>query len=199
MGEKRNKLARKETMLDFIKANQNGDPVQKQVNAAQSNINAYKYTPEYQELLTNYNKDVTILDKMYTNVQPLHEILVRFFVHEPTKIGELVQPYKVMVPIKTKSGVDSYQDMETDHPYMNKAVVISAPESNQLKPGDIVVLSQRAIQMVVIGNGANAVVRVDTGFVHPDAGLHEVPTDPSNEHYGYALVPYHEVKAKLTL
>jgi len=194
---RKNKPGKKNTMLDFIKDNQSSDPLAKQEAIAQTNIHAFKYTDEYNDQVIKYNNNLKNLNPLYSSIQPLHEILVRFYLHEPTKVGGLVMPFKQHVPVKTKSGVDGYQEVESDFPFRLKAVVVAAPESNQLKAGDEVMLSRRAIQMNVIGNGANAEIRVEQGFVHPDSMMHDCPTDLTNEHYGYALIQYHEVKAKV--
>jgi len=193
---RKDKPKAKSTMLDFIKENQ--DPMEKQVKLAQSNIHSFKYTDTYLEQVKKYNQDLkTNLNPLYTSVKPLHEILVRFYLHEPEVVGSIVMPFKQTVPVPTKSGVGSYQDVESDYPFRLKGVVIAAPESNQLKAGDEVMLSRKAIQMHVIGTGADAQIRLETGFVHPDAMLHDIPTDVTSPHYGYALVQYHEIKAKL--
>ena len=192
---RKNKLKSKGTMLDFIKENQ--DPLAKQTMIAQSNVHAFKYTDEYMQQVLSYNKNLTTLDPLYTSVKPLHEILVRFYLHEPTLVGNLVMPYKQTIPVATKSGQGTYTDIESDFPFRMKAVVVSAPESNQLKAGDEILLSRKAIQMNIIGVGANAQLQVDQGFIHPDSNLHDIPTDVSSQHYGYALIQYFEVKAKL--
>lgn len=192
---RKDKPKHKSTMLDFIKDNQ--DPMAKQVVQAQTNIHAFKYTDLYNEQVLQYNKNLTTLDPMYSSIKPLHEILVRFYLHEPKVVGGLVMPFKQVVPVPTKSGVGSYEEIESDFPFRLKAVVVAAPESNQLKPGDEVMLSRRAIQMNVVGTAANRQILVEQGFVHPDSLLHDVPTDVTSQHYGYGLVQYHEIKAKL--
>lgn len=194
---RKDKPKSKTTMMDFIKENQSSDPLQKQVVQVQTNIHAFKYTDLYDEQVRSYNQNLKTLDPQYTSVLPLHEILVRFYLHEPQKVGNLVMPFKQVVPVPTKSGVGSYEEIESDFPFRLKAVVISAPESNPLKAGDEVMLSRRAIQMNIVGNGANRQILVEQGFVHPDSFLHDVPTDVTSPHYGYGLVEYHQIKAKL--
>jgi len=194
---RKDKPASKVTMLDHIKANQSSDPLAKQTMIAQSNIHAFKYTDEYAAQVKKYNENLKTLDPTYTSVKPLHEILVRFYLHEPTTVGSMVIPFKTHVPIQTKSGVGQYEELETDFPFRLKGIVISAPESNPLKPGDEILLSRRAIQMNVLGNGPNRKIVVEQGFVHPDSNLHDIPTDVSDPNYGYGLVEYHQIKAKL--
>ena len=194
----KNKPKKKETMLDFIKANQTEkSPLAKQESAAQANIHAYKYTDEYAKELADYNSNLTDLNPLYTAIQPLHEVLVRFYLYEPLRVGELVMPYKEMLPVATNSGVGKSQSIETDFPFSNKAVVISAPESNPLKAGDVIMCSHRATQLLVLGQGANAEIKIEQSFVHPDSNLHKTPADPKNPHYGYALIQYHLIQAKL--
>lgn len=194
---KKNKPKAKNTMLDFIKDNQVDNPLTKQVAVAQSNIQSFKYTDVYMQQIKDYNTNIKTLDTQYSSVAPLHEILVRVYLYEPQVVGSIVMPFKQTVPIPTKSGNGDYKEIEPDFPFKMKAVVISAPSSNQLKPGDEVLLSRKAIQMTVVGTAANANIIVDNGFVHPDSGLFQPPTDVTNPHYGYALVQYHEIKAIL--
>ncbi len=195
--ERLNKPKKKSTMIDFIKENQTTTPLQKQESVAQAHIHAFKYTDEYAEQVASYNTNLLELDPLYTQIKPLHEILVRFYLYEPQKVGSLVLPFKQMVPIQTNSGVGKYTEVESDFPFQLKAVVISAPESNPLKAGDIIFCSRRAVQMNAIGTGANTKIVVDQGFVHPNTGLFDLPTDVTSQHYGYALIQYHEIKGKL--
>lgn len=185
------------TMLDHMKANQSSDPLAKQTMVAQSNIHAFKYTEEYMEQVQKYNQNLTTLDPLYSSVKPLHEILVRFYLHEPTKVGELVMPFKEFVPVPTNSGVGKSMELETDFPFADKAVVVSAPESNPLKPGDVIKTSRKATQLVMLGQGANASIKIEQSFVHPDSMMHLPTSDISNPHYGYALIQYHLIQAKL--
>ena len=194
---RKNKPNSKKTMLDHMKENQSSDPLGKQVAVAQSNIHAFKYTEEYMEQVQKYNNELTTLDPLYTSVKPLHEILVRFYLHEPTKVGNLVMPFKEFLPVPTPSGTGKSTELETDYPFADKAVIISAPESNPLKPGDVVKTSRKATQLVVLGTGAHARIKIEQSFVHPDAMMHLPPTDISNPHYGYALIQYHLIQAKL--
>ena len=194
---RKDKPKHKETMLDFIKENQTNNPIENQKKIAQSNIHAFKYTELYMEQVKAYNLNIKNIDPQYASVKPLHEILVRFYLHEPLVEGNIVMPFKQTVPVPTKSGVNGYQEIESDFPFRLKGVVISAPESNPLKCGDDIMLSRKAIQMHVIGTGADAAIRLDAGFVHPDSMLHDIPTDVTSPHYGYALVQYHEIKAKV--
>jgi len=197
MSVRKNKPLAKETMKDFIKKNHmTNDPMVKQTTAEQANIHAFKYTDEYMEQVSNYNTNLDQIDDLYASVKPLHQILVRFYLHEPKKVGDLVLPFKQMIPAPTNAGPGKYSEIESDFPYTTKAIVVSAPESNPLKKGDNIVLSNRAIKLNVIGSAANARIDVD-GFVHPDAKLFEIPTDVTNRHYGYVLVDYHEIKARV--
>lgn len=182
-------------MLDFIKENQT--PLQKQETIAQANIHAMKYSEEYARVVAEYNKNLLTLDPQYTSVKPLQKVLVRFYLHEPQRIGELVIPFKQIVPVPTNSGVGKYTEVESDFPFQLKAVVVSSPDNNPLKAGDVIFCSRRAIQMNVVGTGANARIIVEQGFVHPDTLLFDVPTDVSSPHYGYALIQYYEIEGMI--
>lgn len=175
------------------------DPSKAQKEKATSNIHASKYTKEYYDQVIKYNANLLTLDEQYQKVTPLTKILVRPFLIQPdiTESG-LIFPYKQTIPVPTKSGVGTTKDVESDFPYSPKAVVISVPENNTtLKPGDIIFLSRKAIQMVVIGTAADAELRVENAFVHPDAGLYDLPKDLTNTHYGYVLVEQFQIEAKL--
>ena len=192
---KKNKPKAKTTMMDFIKDNQ--DPVAKQTAVVQSNVHAFKYTDDYMNQVQEYNKNLTNLDPMYTSIKPLHEILVRFYLHEPKRVGSLVMPFKESIPVATKSGQATYANVESDFPFALKAVVVNAPENNVLKTGDTIAVSHKATQLLVLGTGANAEIKIEQSFIHPDSGLQYPPSDLTNQHYGYALIQYYEVKAKL--
>lgn len=175
------------------------DPSKAQKEKAQSSIHASKYTTEYFEQVKNYNSNLTTLNSLYSKVTPLNKILVRPFLIQPdiTESG-LIIPYKQTIPVPTKSGVGTTKDVESDFPYSPKAVVISVPEGNTtIKPGDVVFLSRKAIQMLVIGTGADAELRVENAFVHPDSGLYDLPKDLTSIHYGYVMVDYFQIEAKL--
>ena len=194
---RKDKPKSKTTMLDFIKENQSNDPLAKQTINAQSNIHAFKYTDEYMDQVQKYNQELTNLDPLYTSVKPLHEILVRFYLHEPTKVGSLVMPFKEFIPVPTNSGVGKSMELETDFPFADKAVIVAAPESNPLKPGDIVKTARNATKLLMLGTGANAVIKIEQSFTHPDSMLHLPTTDINSPHYGYALIQYHLIQAKL--
>ena len=151
------------------------DPSKAQKEKATSNIHASKYTKEYYDQVIKYNANLLTLDEQYQKVTPLTKILVRPFLIQPdiTESG-LIFPYKQTIPIPTKSGQGSTKDVESDFPYSPKAIVVSVPENNTtLKPGD------------------------ENAFVHPDAGLYDLPKDLTNTHYGYVLVEQFQIEAKL--
>lgn len=195
---RKNKPVKKETMMDFIKKNHmtNDDPMEKQTKAAQTNIHAFKYTDEYYEQVVNYNKNISNLNPLYSNIKPLHQILVRVLLHEPKKVGNLVMPFKQIFPIPTKSGTGNYAEIESDFPFKTEGIVVAVPDNNPLKPGDKVMLSRKAFQMAVVGTGANTRIDVDS-FLHPSYDGQETPKDVTNEHYGYILVDYYQIQAKL--
>ena len=194
----RDKSARQFSMKDQM-IKDGYDPSKKQHEKAQANIHAFKYSKEYYDLVIKYNSNLKDLSTLYASVKPLSKILIRPYLIEPqiTESG-LVLPFKQTIPVPTNSGTTKYTDVESDFPYSPKAVVISVPEGNtSLKPGDTVFLSRKAIQMIVLGTGANAELRVENAFIHPDAQMFDMTKDISDPHYGYIMVDYHQIEAKL--
>lgn len=163
-----------------------------------STVHASKYTKEYYADVKKYNDNLKQIDSVYSSVVPLNKILVRPYLYEPsvTESG-LYLPYKQVIPVPTKSGQGSYADIESDFPYSPKAVVIQSPDNSNLKPGDVVILSRKAIQMVVLGTGADAELRIENGFVHPDSRYTDLPKDLKDPHYGYVMVEYFNIEAKI--
>lgn len=174
------------------------DPSKKEKVKTISNVHASKYTNEYYDAVRKYNANLKTIDLKYKSVVPLNKILIRPYLYEP-QVSEsgLYLPYKQVIPVATKSGQGTYQDIESDFPYSPKAVVISAPENSNLKSGDIVFLSRKAISLVVLGVGVDAELRIENGFVHPDSGYVDLPKDLNDPHYGYVMVEYFNIEAKI--
>lgn len=194
----RDKKARSSTMRDQM-IKDGYDPLKKQSEKAIVDIHASKYTKKYLDEVIAYNDKLLELDELYCNVTPMSKILVRPYLITPdvTPSG-LIVPYKQTVPVPTNSNVGKYADIESDFPYSPKAVVVSVPDHyTGLKKGDVIFLSRKAIQLLVLGTGANAELRVEGGFVHPDAGLFDLPKDVKDRHYGYVLIDAFNIDAKI--
>lgn len=146
-----------------------------------------------------YNSNIVNLDADYANVTPMSKILVRLFLHEPNKTENgLLEPYKQLIPVQTNSGVGSLYHIESPFPYSNKAVIVAVPLGyTSIKPGDIVQLESNPIKPVSNGHGANATVSIPHAYMHTSAPSLEIPRDPTNKHYGYLLLPFHEISVKI--
>ena len=192
------KKANQKSMRDMM-IKDGYDPAKKQFEKAQASVHAFKYSHEYYDAIINYNSQLQVINPLYGGVTPMSKVLVRPYLIEPqiTESG-LVLPYKQTIPVPTNSGAAKYADIESDFPFSPKAVVVSVPTGNTtLKPGDVVFLSRKAIQMIVLGTGANAELRVENAFIHPDSKMFDLTKDVTNQHYGYIMVDYHLIDAKI--
>lgn len=188
----------KTSMKDLLNEHraQDGNIKSQQIDMSNNSIKDEIMTQEQLESVFKYNENVTKLDELYTSVRPLNKVLVRVFLLEPSKTDNgLLIPHKQVLPVPTNSGVGSLMEMESPYPYSNKAVVVSAPQMVSVKPGNIVQLESAPVR--VAGAGHNASIVVPYGYMHPDANSVIISTDPSNRHYGYLLVPSHEIMVVL--
>lgn len=188
----------KTSMKDLLNEHRkkDGNIKNQQIDLASNSIKDELMTQEQLQAVFNYNESVTELDTLYTSVRPLNKVLVRVFLLEPSKTENgLLIPHKQVLPVPTNSGVGSLMEMESPYPYSNKAVIVSAPQMVSVKPGNIVQLESAPVR--ISGVGHNASIVVPYGYMHPDANSVIISTDPANRHYGYLLVPSHEIMVVL--
>lgn len=149
--------------------------------------------------IVDYNSNITTLDPLYSSIKPLTSYIVRIFLREPKVTDEgILIPNKQYIDVPTQNGMGTLQQIESPFPYSNKAIIVAAPEIGSLKPGDIVQLNSNPIRPIPQGHGKNAVVVVPSAYIHPEAGSYEIPQKPSNKHYGYLILPSHEIIVKLS-
>ena len=72
-------------------------------------------------------------------------------------------------------------------------------EIKDLKVGDIVILADSPVKAVAIGRGDQATITIPNKFVHPDEANKypldaPIPTDPSDENYGYLIIKPYDIK-----
>jgi hypothetical protein len=188
----------KTSMKDLLNEHRkkDGNIKNQQIDLASNSIKDELMTQEQLQAVFKYNESVTELDTLYTSVRPLNKVLVRVFLLEPSKTENgLLIPHKQVLPVPTNSGVGSLMEMESPYPYSNKAVIVSAPQMVSVKPGNIVQLESAPVR--ISGVGHNASIVVPYGYMHPDANSVIISTDPANRHYGYLLVPSHEIMVVL--
>lgn len=186
----------KTSINDLLNEYKVTDPVESQKERVVSQIKESNYNLDLFESIERYNSNIMNLDSLYSELQPINDVLLRVFLLVPEKTANgLVVPFKKFVPIPTKAGVGSWAEVESPFPYSTKAIVVSAPiENKYFKAGQIVQLANDQVEAQVVGSGEDAYIRIKNGFMHPDSNLTIAPKDPNNIHYGYLLVPSYEIK-----
>lgn len=144
------------------------------------------------DLLIAYNENIFNLNPEYTELKPIRKVLLRVFTL-PAKTDDngILIANTLYVKKLTDSGFGYAGEIENPFPYSKKAVVIAVPEvlKSSLNVGEIVLLSDDQVNAVTAGSGNNAEVIIKNAFVRPDVYLkRQIPTEPSNAHYGYVLV-----------
>lgn len=113
------------------------------------------------------------------------------------KDGDVLLPTTIVVDVPTNNKLGVLFQTENPYPFTHKAVVVSpcSVAENDLPTGTVVTIDTAFGLVRAKGSGDNAYIQVN-GFIHPDVSLDftEYPTDPENEHYGYFLVPNHQIK-----
>lgn len=190
---------KQQTVRDLLAEHQGQEknPLRTQSDKASLQIKEDVMTDQEVNDIKEYNRNITNLDPLYANIKPLHDILVRVYLIEP-QLSEsgLFLPHTEEVPVKTQNGIGVW-NVTTGFPYSTKAVVVAVPDGSNLQPGNIVQLAPNQIKADVVGASNNAIVTVKNAFLHSDRGSVIPPKDVTNQHYGYLLVPYYEVKAVL--
>lgn len=197
----KDKKATKYSINDLVKKHQSESPVSTQRDYADEHVEAVETTQEELALIAKYNEEIVNLDTTYSSIVPMSKVLVRVFLLEPhvTENG-LLEPHKQIIPIPSQNGVGSMMEIESPFPYANKAVVVAIPQLPMyaVQPGDIVQLESNPVKPLVTGHGANATVHIPASYMHPSAKTLEIPRDPTNKHYGYLLIPFHEISTKIS-
>lgn len=198
----KDKPSNRQTMNDLLEEykREETSPVAKQESLEMEMVKEDTTSKEYLTKLADYNKtyNQTISEKYY-KVRPLQNVLVRVMVKEPeiSKSG-LLTPYKQIVPVPTQNGIAKWAEVESPYPYDTIAVVVAKPDHvTTLNVGDTVVLSKNPVEAKVVGGSNDAYVQIPNFFTHPEWKEETPPKNPTNEHYGYLLVPVYEIKAIL--
>lgn len=198
----KDKPAKKFSIGDLVNqyADEEKTPLEKQADLELESVQAENVDQKYLDSLVIYNKEAIYdIDPSYKNVTPLHNVLVRVFVKEAEVTEEgLIKPYKQIVPVPTQNGVSKWAEIESPYPYDTIAIVVAVPESmTSLKVGDKVLLSKNPVDARVIGTANDAYLSIPNSFWLPEY-KGETPTkDVLNKHFGFLLIPYFEIKAKI--
>ena len=151
-----------------------------------------------------YNNNITEHLPMYTSIKPTNGILIRLFLREPkiTESGLLIPEMNAsdFVEVKRRAGSgDRYTQKLSESPWKwsTKAVVVAIPDFVQdLKVGQL-------IQVPFLPTGVtkkedeSEEATFMYAFIHCDSGTTEIPQDCLDVHFGYALIPKHEIKCIL--
>ena len=198
----KDKQSNRQTMNDLLaeyKSEEVASPVTKQESLEMEMVKEDTTSKDYLSKLADYNKQYQKVSEKYSKVKPLQNVLVRVMVKEPeiSKSG-LLTPYKQIVPVPTQNGIAKWAEIESPYPYDTIAVVVAKPDHvTNLNIGDIVILSKNPVEAKVVGGSNDAYVQIPNFFTHPEWKEETPPKDPTNEHYGYLLVPVYEIKAIL--
>lgn len=197
----KDKPAKAFSMQDQLMKYQTEEPtvLQEQETLADDNIQEETGNME-QELaaIKLYNENVTTLDPLYAGVVPVTKVLLRVFLHEPNiSPNGIITPHKQIVAVPTQNGMATLREVESPYPYSNKAVIVATPQITSFQPGQIVQLGVMQVRAQISGQGKNAQVGIPNAYLHPNANTYNSPTKVDDQHYGYLLIPAHEIDAIL--
>jgi len=159
---------------------------------------SFTFDEEFDNKLTEYNKNITNFHEAYKTTQPLHKVLCRVYAAPLSKTpGGMIIPNQAPIQVQTKSGVGT-QWIDDPFSFTTKAVVVASPTHNSLEQGDLVVLTMDALQKQVMGQGQEAEPFIANSFIHPDVSTDvTTPSDPSNDNYGYFLIDPFKIITKI--
>lgn len=192
----KDKRQKQMTINDLVQSHKiNAAPTKRELDFEDDVIEASLISQEDLNDIYEYNANLTQLDEDYKKVVPMSKILVRVFLHEPGKSEHgLLEPHRQLIPIQTNAGVGTLMEIESPFPYSNKAVVVAVPNGYiSIQPGNLIQLESNPIKPIANGSGANARIHIPLSYMHPSAPSLEIPQNCKNKHYGYLLIPFHEI------
>jgi len=151
-----------------------------------------------------YNDNIAKHLPMYPSMKPTNNILVRLFLREPKKtesglfIPETNASDLIEVKRRAASG-DRYTQKLDESPWKwsTKAIVVALPKFvTDYTVGQLV-------QVPFFPTGAtkkedeSLEMTFMYAFIHCESGTTEIPKDCLDPHFGYALIPTHEIKCIL--
>jgi len=151
-----------------------------------------------------YNTNINQHLSMYTTLVPTNGILVRLYLREPkiTESGLYIPETNAVDTIEVKrtaASGDRYTQKLEDSPWKwsTKAVIVALPEF--LKTHTI----GQNVQVPFFPTGSmtksdeSKEMTFQYAFIHCDANTLDIPQDCLDPHFGYALIPTHEIKCIL--
>lgn len=198
------KAKRSFSMKELMKQHQAQDGVTEAPSRGSNGQIPVTYDEEFDNKINQYNELIYNINPKYSELKPRFDVLVRVFLKPVYKDESgLMMPHTLPVRIPTNASVPgaSIGFVENPFPYSQKAIIVSIPEEvKDLKQGDIVFLSKTQVVAHVEGKSENALIDIPNKFVHPDEVsqyFSGVPYDPSDDNYGYLLIPSYDIKIKI--
>lgn len=145
-----------------------------------------------------YNAKVSEIDPLYGNLKPIRKILVRCFHKEPQRTeGGLILPVDEMeVKVPTQTGQGIIGVVKSPWAFSKRAVVVavpdySKPELAKLRVGNVIQLNTGVLKAVK--GSKDMSFDLPNSFTHHTWGKVTPPESKKSPHYGYFLVPEHEI------
>lgn len=162
----------------------------------EKDVDTFDYNEQVNEKILEYNKNILTLDPKYTSLKPLKKIIVRVFLKDMKRsAGGFLLPNVVMVKRQTNSGMGAVAGEIEAPPYSKKAVIVAVPAhyKDYMPVGTQIYLEEDVIEAHAVGTSQEALIRIKNAFVHPEAGLNQIPQTPDHEDYGYLAIPYEAI------
>jgi len=146
----------------------------------------------------DYNARVSEIDPLYGDLKPIRKILVRCFHKEPqrSELGLILPVDEMEVKVPTQTGQGIIGVVKSPWAFSKRAVVVavpdySKPELAKLKVGNIIQLNNGVLKAVK--GSKDMSFDLPNAFTHHEWGKVTPPESKKSPHYGYFLVPEHEV------
>lgn len=154
--------------------------------------------------IKQYNANIDQHLSMYPSIKPANSILVRLFLREPriTESGLFLPENNAVDTIEVKrtaASGDRYTQKLDESPWKwsTKAIIVALPKFiTDYSVGELV-------QVPFFPTGArkkedeSMEMTFQYAFIHCDANTLDIPQDCLDPHFGYALIPTHEIKCTL--
>jgi hypothetical protein len=139
-----------------------------------------------------YNANIKNIDPMYKGLNSVnYSLLVRAYKTEPEERDGVFVPPLRLVEIPTHAGHGKWTTVSDPWLFSQKAVAVSNLKTDaiDIKAGDEIIIGKAMIQITPSGSADEATLNLTNSFIHPESGLEGMPTDSTNPHHGYFLVP----------
>ena len=147
---------------------------------------------QYETKIKEYNKNIVNLNPAYASLNPVYKVLVRcFHLEAQRRENGLIIPAQVTVKVPTASGYGYLPPTDSPWLYSSKAIVV-ASYTDTFTPGMLVQLGPS--HLYPVSSGKDSKLIMPNAFTHYEWNNEMPPTDPSNEHFGYLLIPSRSIE-----